>query len=110
MASSPEAIKKSIRIYFLIFGILCVFTVLTVAVATIPALDVGGHGFDIYDMWLGLAIATVKASLVGAIFMHLNSEKRLIYLFFGIAIVFAVALFALVGLAFIDPIFYENFF
>ena len=75
MADSPEAIKKSIKVYLLVFGTLCVCTVLTVAVATVPALDVGGHGFDMKDMWLGLAIASFKAflvvPLVGAFFVDI---------------------------------------
>lgn len=109
MADSPEAIKKSIQLYLVIGGALFVGTVLTVMVATIPALDFGAHGFDTADMVLGLAIASVKATLVAAIFMHLNHEKSLIYWVFGMGIFFAVAMAVLIGLAKWDPIHWDNF-
>ena len=58
MADTPEAIKKSIRTYMFVGGILFLGTIITVLVATIPALDVGKHGFDAMDCVLGLTIAT----------------------------------------------------
>lgn len=109
MADSPEAIQKSLRLYKLIGGVLFIGTIVTVMVATVPWLDVGHHGFDVWDMILGLAIATVKASLVAAIFMHLNHEKSLIYWLFGFGLVAAFFLVALIGLAKWDPIHYNGF-
>ena len=109
MADSPEAIQKSLRLYKFIGGVLFLGTIMTVLVATVPALDVGHHGFDVWDMVLGLTIATVKASLVAAIFMHLNHEKRLIYWLFGFGLVAAFFLIALIGLAKWDPIQYNGF-
>ncbi|MCW1885417.1 cytochrome C oxidase subunit IV family protein [Luteolibacter flavescens] len=109
MADSPEAIQKSLRLYKLIGAALFVGTVVTVAVATVPALDFGKHGFDTADMVLGLAIASVKASLVAAIFMHLNHEKSLIYWVFGFGIIGAVILLLLTGLAESDPLHYNGF-
>lgn len=110
MADSIEAIQKAKKTYLLVFGALLVGTVLTVLVATVPALDIGGHGFDIYDAILGLLIASTKATLVAAIFMHLNHEKKLIYwVFFG-AIFFFFAMGALFALAESSPIFDYNFY
>jgi caa(3)-type oxidase subunit IV len=109
MADSPEAIQKSLRLYKLIGAVLFVGTIVTVLVATQPFLDIGGHGFDVWDMVLGLAIASVKATLVAAIFMHLNHEKQLIYWVFGFALLFAVIMAALIGLAKWDPIHYNGF-
>lgn len=110
MADSIEAIQKAKKTYLLVFGALLVGTVLTVLVATVPALDVGGHGFDIYDAILGLIIATTKATLVAVIFMHLNHEKKLIYwVFFG-AIFFFFAMGALFALSESSPIFDYNFY
>jgi caa(3)-type oxidase subunit IV len=110
MADSIEAIQKAKKTYLLVFGALLVGTVLTVLVATVPALDVGGHGFDIFDAILGLIIATTKASLVAVIFMHLNHEKKLIYwVFFG-AIFFFFAMGALFALAESSPILDHNFY
>ncbi len=79
MADSEADIKKAIRTYIFVGALLFCGTVVTVAVATIPALDIGGHGFDTADLVLGLLIACVKASLVMMIFMHLNHEKKLVY-------------------------------
>ncbi len=104
MADTPEAIRKSVRTYLIVGAILFAGTVLTVLVATVPWMDVGHHGFDTMDAILGLAIATTKASFVGAVFMHLNHEKKAIYWIFGGSLVFAAALYILTALAKSDPI------
>lgn len=109
MADSPEAIKKATRLYLFIGGLLFVGTVITVMVATQEWLDFGGHGFDAADLVIGLAIASVKASLVALIFMHLNHEKRLIYWLFGFGLFGALALVTLIALAKADPIHYNGF-
>lgn len=109
MADTPEAVRKSIRTYLFVGAVLFVGTVLTVLVATVPALDIGHHGFDVWDAILGLAIASTKAALVAFIFMHLNHEKKAVYWIFGSGLVFVIALFALFALAKYDPIF-DNFF
>jgi caa(3)-type oxidase subunit IV len=104
MADTPEAIQKSLRIYKLIGLILFAGTGLTVLVATVPWLDVGAHGFDVWDAVLGLAIATTKATLVAAIFMHLNHEKKAVYWIFASGLFFVTWLFGLTALAKYDPI------
>jgi caa(3)-type oxidase subunit IV len=107
MADSPEEIKKSLKLYKIIGLTLFVFTGITVAVATVPALDFGEHGFDHVDAIIGIIIATIKASLVAVIFMHLNHEKKAVYwIFFG-AIFFGVILILLFALAFFDPITFD---
>jgi caa(3)-type oxidase subunit IV len=109
MADSPELIKKSIKTYTIIGLVLFIFTGITVAVATVPALDIGVHGFDVWDMILGLLIASFKATLVGYIFMHLNHEKKAIYwIFFG-AIVFFAFMIILIMSAESDLIHYNGF-
>ena len=109
MADSPEQIKKAVKIYTVIGLVLFIFTGVTVAVASIPALDVGVHGFDTWDMILGLAIATFKATLVGYIFMHLNHEKKAIYwIFFG-ALMFFGFMIVLFMVAKYDPIHFNGF-
>jgi len=108
MADSPEAIKKSIKLYTIIGITLFFCTGLTVAVATVPWMDVGKHGFDAYDAVLGFVIAAFKASLVAVIFMHLNHEKKMIYwIFFG-AIFFAAVLILLFALGYFDPITFDE--
>lgn len=109
MADTPEAIKKSIRIYLLVGAVLFGGTLLTVAVATIPALDVGRHGFDKWDCILGLLIATTKACLVAFIFMHLNHEKKAVYWLFASGLCMVCSLAFLTALAMSDPI-HDNLF
>ena len=104
MADTPEAIKKSIRTYLFVGGILFLGTIITVLVATVPAFDVGRHGFDAMDCILGLTIATVKASLVAFIFMHLNHEKKAVYWLFASGLVMVCSLAGLTALAIFDPI------
>ena len=106
MADSVPEIKKALKSYLLIGALLFIFTGVTVAVATVPALDVGHHGFDHYDMFLGLAIAAFKASLVMIIFMHLNHEKKLVYVFLGMSVVCGIFLMVITAWAFSDPIQY----
>lgn len=108
MADSPEEVKKHLKLYGIIGAALFVLTFVTVAVATVPALDIGGHGFDTADMWLGLAIACFKMFLVASIFMHLNHEKKAIYWFFYGALFFAAVLIGLFALAFFDPITFDE--
>ena len=104
MADSPEEIKKHIKTYLIVGGILFIGTVLTVLVATVEALDFGGHGFDTADLILGLAIATAKATFVAVIFMHLNHEKKAIYwIFFG-ALFFCACLYFITAWTKADPI------
>ena len=104
MADTPEAIKKSIRTYLFIGAILFVGTVTTVLVATVPALDIGEHGFDKWDCILGLLIATVKASLVAFVFIHLNHEKKAVYWLFASGLCMECSLGGLTALAIYDPI------
>ncbi len=72
MHSNLEEIQQQTRKYLMVGGALLVGTAITVAVSYVN-LGVAGN------ITLGLIIATVKASLVAAIFMHLNHEKAWIY-------------------------------
>jgi len=110
MADSPEAIKKHIKLYLIIGITLFVCTVLTVAVAKLEFLDFGERGFDHVDAIIGLLIATFKAGLVAFIFMHLNSEKKMVYMLFSLGLIFAFCLMAITGFAFSDPIEFKGFF
>ena len=108
MADTLEEIQKAQKKYILIGLILFVFTVVTVAVATVPWLDFGEHGFDSKDAIIGLIIASFKASLVGAIFMHLNLEKKTIYVVLVLGVLMGIALIGLIGWSFEDPIEYGD--
>ena len=66
-------ISKSIRIYMFIFGALMVGTVVTVLASYIP------FGNTKVNIAVALLIASVKAFLVAGYFMHLISERKMIY-------------------------------
>jgi caa(3)-type oxidase subunit IV len=72
MHVDAEAVRKSVRTYMMIGGALLVFTVITVA-ANLLELSVPAA------ITLALIIASIKASMVAAVFMHLNHEKKWIY-------------------------------
>ena len=84
-AHTAEEVKKEVRTYMLVFGALAVLTIVTVAVAS---LDVS-FGTAVV---IALFIATVKGSLVAMFFMHLISERKLIYSVLILTVVFFVAL------------------
>ena len=108
MADTPEAIRAHFKQYAIVGIGLFFATGLTVAVATIPALDIGAHGFDYQDMILGFAIAFTKMFFVALIFMHLNSEKKWVYFIFFGSLVFGAILIALFALAMFDPITFKT--
>jgi cytochrome c oxidase subunit 4 len=70
MASSSD-VATQVRGYLLVFGTLLVLTLVTVAVSYLHLPAASG-------ITVGLLIATAKASLVAAIFMHLRHERSLI--------------------------------
>ena len=105
--NSPEEIAKVKKAFLKVGAALGVCTVLTVAVAVVPALDFGAHGLSSADIVLGLCIATFKASLVALIFMHLKfghwEKSTILWTFFG-SIFFAAAMIGLIALADFNPI------
>jgi len=72
MHSDPESIKKSVRSYLMIGAALFVFTGITVAVNQV-------HLAVPLAITVALIIATMKGSMVAAVFMHLNHERMWIY-------------------------------
>jgi len=67
-----EHIQKQVRIYIAVFAALAALTLITVAVSYLH-LSIASH------ITLALLIAILKASLVALFFMHLISERRVIY-------------------------------
>jgi len=81
-------IDRHVRVYITVFVALMALTLITVAVSYLdlpPAMAIT----------VALFIATVKGSLVACYFMHLISEKRLIYAVLVITVIKFVALLAL---------------
>ena len=83
---SPEAIKKHVRTYLVIFGALLVGTLVTVWLRSIH--------FDNFaiTVTIALAVATIKASLVAGFFMHLISERKAIYATLATTVFFFAAM------------------
>ena len=81
-------VSKHIRGYLIIGGTLIVGTVLTVLASQVDL----GHTWNIV---LALVIATIKASLVALYFMHLISEKQMIYTVLAFTTFFFIALMGL---------------
>jgi len=84
-------IDRHVRVYITVFVALMVLTVVTVAISYID-LPVA------MAVTVALLVATVKGSLVACYFMHLISEKKLIYAVLVLTAVFFVALMALPAL------------
>lgn len=85
MSDHTDDISKHIRGYLIIGGTLIIGTVLTVLASYVDL----GHSWNIV---LALVIATAKASLVALYFMHLISEKQMIYTVLGFTAFFFLGL------------------
>src|SRR3990170_2146070 len=84
-------IDKHVRVYIIVFVALMALTFVTVAISYLdlpPAMAIA----------VALFVATIKGSLVACYFMHLISEKRLIYAVLVITAIKFVALLALPAL------------
>jgi cytochrome c oxidase subunit 4 len=85
---SAEDIKKHVRVYILVFVALAVLTVITVGISYL-------HLPTHWAIVFALFVATIKGSLVACYFMHLISERKVIYYILLIcALFFAVLLWA----------------
>lgn len=84
--NSPEHIRRERNVYLLVFASLAVLTAATVGVVY------WFHVPESYAIAVALGIATIKGFLVAGFFMHLLSEKRLIYSVLILTVVFFVVL------------------
>ena len=91
--ASHADIDRQVRVYILVFVSLMVLTIVTVAISRLH-LPVAGA------VTVALVVAVIKGSLVAGYFMHLLSERKLIYWVLGITVAFffAVLLLPLWGL------------
>jgi cytochrome c oxidase subunit IV len=81
-------IDKHVRVYIMVFVALMVLTVVTVAISRF-------HLPVPIAVTVALIVALIKGSLVAGYFMHLVSEKKLIYAVLALTAVFFAALIAL---------------
>ncbi len=82
---NTEEMLKHIRIYILVFVALAVLTGVTVWASYLKVSEVN-------HIVIAMFIAVIKGGLVVAYFMHLISEKKLIYSILGLTVVFFFAL------------------
>ena len=81
-------IDRHVRVYIIVFVALMALTIITVAISYLdlpPAMAIT----------VALFVATIKGALVACYFMHLISEKKLIYAVLVITTVKFIALLAL---------------
>lgn len=91
-------VQKHVKGYLLVGGALIVCTALTVGLSYV------NFGSQKANMIVAMLLATFKVSLVGAVFMHLAAEKKLIYRVLIFTAAFVFALFWLTYLTWYDPI------
>lgn len=72
-ATNEQAIKQATRGYIYVFLALLAGTIITVVASYIH------FGHHVINVAVALAIAATKAFLVAGYFMHLISERKLIY-------------------------------
>lgn len=81
MSEHAHDIQKEIKGYLIVGGSLLFLTMVTVAVSYL-------HLNLAKAIIVALFVATVKGSLVACYFMHLISERKLIYLILGFTVFF----------------------
>jgi cytochrome c oxidase subunit 4 len=81
-------IDKHVRTYITVFVALMVLTLVTVGVSRL-------HFSVPVAVAVALVVATVKGALVACYFMHLVSERKLIYAVLALTVLFFVVLIAL---------------
>lgn len=85
---TAEDIKKHVRVYINVFVTLMALTVITVGISYL-------HLSVVPAIILALVVATVKGSLVASYFMHLISEKKIIFAALILTGLFFIVLMAL---------------
>ncbi len=88
-------IDSHVRVYITVFVALMVLTIVTVAISRV-------HLPVAIAVSVALLVATIKGTLVACYFMHLISEKKLIYAVLALTAVFFLALLALPALTVSD--------
>lgn len=86
MGANAADIDRHVRSYLLVFFALMVLTVVTVGAWHFLKLGA------VATVAVALLIASVKAALVACVFMHLISEKKLVYWVLAVTVVFFLVL------------------
>lgn len=94
---SHHDIGKHVRIYIGVFLALLVGTIITVGLNSVH--------FDSMKLTIAIAlfVAIIKATLVACYFMHLISEKKMIYIILAFTVFFFAGLMGLTLFSYSDP-------
>ena len=96
MTSHDDAdIDRHVRVYIIVFVTLMALTLITVAISYL-------HLPTPMAIAVALLVATIKGTLVACYFMHLISEKKLIY------VVLLITVGCFVGLLFLPVLTHSN--
>jgi len=98
---SAEDVKKHVRIYISVFVALLALTMITVTVSYL-------HLQTVAAITVAITIAAIKGSLVACYFMHLLTERKLIYAVLIITVLFFAVLMSLPLFSHADPIVYHS--
>ena len=93
--SSAADIQHHVKIYYRVFAILAVLTVVTVGVARLA------HAYQwslATSVTVALIVALIKGSLVACYFMHLISEKGMLFWILALCALFFVVILAIPSL------------
>jgi len=85
MSAETHDIRKEVKKYFIVFAVLLILTIVTVAASNLP------FGVTL-GVIVALIIASVKGYLVACNFMHLSSEKKLVYFVLILAVMGLIAM------------------
>jgi cytochrome c oxidase subunit 4 len=88
-------IDRHVKVYITVFVALMVLTIVTVAISRL-------HLSVPIAVTVALLVAIIKGSLVACYFMHLISEKKLIYAVLALTVAFFFVLLAVPSLTFFD--------
>ena len=93
-----HGVHSHVRKYLLVGATLLAFTLITVFLSYV------NFGTNKANVAVAMLVATFKAGLVAAIFMHLSAERKMIYRILIFTGFFVLGLFWLTYLAWYDPI------
>jgi len=85
MSVETHDVRKEVKKYFVVFAMLLILTVVTVAASNLQ------FGVTL-GIIVALIIASVKGYLVACNFMHLTSEKKLVYFVLILAVIFLMGM------------------
>jgi len=83
MSVETHDVQKEVKKYYIVFAALLILTIVTVAASNI---QIGAT----LGVIVALIIASVKGYLVACNFMHLSSEKKLVYFVLITSVLFLI--------------------